>query len=57
MKRSIFVIISFLLVYSTLFCTGTAVFAEGEADPEALKTVLEEDSFYVQKESTVNWTQ
>ena len=49
MKKSIPVIISILLAFSALFGLGTAAFAEGEGDAELLKTLLEEDAFYVQE--------
>ena len=49
MKKSIPVIMSILLAFNVLFGLGTAAFAEGEGDAELLKTLLEEDAFYVQE--------
>ena len=49
MRGNIFVIISFLLLFSAVFGLGATAFAESEADPELLKTLLEEDAFRVQK--------
>ena len=49
MRGNIFVIISFLLLFSAVFVLGATAFAESEADPELLKTLLEEDAFRVQK--------
>ena len=49
MKKSIPVIMSILLAFNVLFSLGTAAFAEGEGDAELLKTMLEEDAFYVQE--------
>ena len=48
-RKTLAGIMSILLVLSVLFGTGTSVYAEDGANPETLKTLLEEDAFYVQQ--------
>ncbi len=49
MKKKFWAIVTVLLVFCVFCGSGTAAFAESEADPKALKTLLEQDAFYVQQ--------